>query len=155
MKNKEIVYKKLQAGNDSEFSELVLLFNKEFESSNYVNTENIKRLLKNSHFVCFAAFIDNEIVGGLTAYELEMYDQAGSAMYIYDLAVSKAYQRKGIGSGLIHEIMDDCRAKEIKDLFVQAEEVDQHAIQFYKKIGGEPSQTCHFTFYPFDNESGK
>lgn len=150
MENNIVAYKKLQAGDDSEFSELVLLFNKVFQSPNYVNSLNVKRLLNNPNFVCFVAYIDNKIVGGLTAYELEMYDQEGSTMYIYDLAVSEDYQRNGIGSRLVNEIMDYCRAKKIKDMFVQADEVDRHAIQFYKRIGGEQSKTFHFSFKTFD-----
>jgi aminoglycoside 3-N-acetyltransferase I len=144
MENNRISYKKLQVGNDSEFYELVLLFNKVFESTNPVNTENIHQLLKNPRFVCFAAFINHEIVGGITAYELEMYDQPGSAMYIYDLAVCKEHQRNGIGSRLVKEIIHYCKSKCIQDVFVQAEEADRHAVQFYRKIGGEPIKTYHF-----------
>jgi aminoglycoside 3-N-acetyltransferase I len=150
MKNDIVEYKKLQRGDDSEFSELVVLFNKEFESSDYVNFTNIKRLLNNPNFTCFVAYRNNRVVGGLTAYELEMYDQEESSMYLYDLAVNKEYQRKGIGSKLVSEIMDYCRSKKIKDLFVQADAVDDHAIQFYKKIGGEQAKTFHFTFNTFE-----
>ncbi|MFJ8262494.1 GNAT family N-acetyltransferase [Rummeliibacillus sp. NPDC094406] len=150
MKNNVVEYKKLQSGDDSKFSQLVLLFNKEFESPNlnFVNLKNISNLLINPKFVCIVASIDNKIVGGLTAYELEMYDQEGSSMYIYDLAVGKEYQRNGIGSRLVHEIIDFCKSKGINDLFVQADGVDQHAIEFYKKNGGEQSKTFHFSFNP-------
>ncbi|MCG7345977.1 GNAT family N-acetyltransferase [Sporosarcina sp. ACRSL] len=150
MKNNIVEYKKLQVGDDLIFHELVLLFNREFESGDYVNSKNIKHLLNNPHFVCFVASVDNKIVGGLTAYELEMYDQEGSSMYIYDLAVSKEYQRNGIGSMLIHKIIDFCKSKSIRDVFVQVDGDDQHAIQFYKKNGGEQSKTFHFSFHTFD-----
>ncbi len=133
MSHDHVSYKKLHRGNEKDFYDLVLLFNEEFETTNEVNKENIRQLLNNSNFVCFVSYIDKKIVGGLTAYELEMYDQKGSSMYIYDLAVSKEYQRNGIGSRLVNEIMDYCRSKGIKDMFVQADAVDEHAIQFYKK----------------------
>lgn len=154
MKHNVVEYKKLQSGDDSKFSELVLLFNKEFESPtlNYVNSENIRKLLNNPNFVCFVAYIDNKIVGGLTAFELEMYDREGSSMYLYDLAVSKEYQRNGIGSRLVYEIIGFCKSKAIKDLFVQADDVDQHAIEFYKKVGGDPSKVFQFTFNTFCRE---
>ncbi|MBO0992965.1 GNAT family N-acetyltransferase [Bacillus sp. SD088] len=146
MNPNHIFYKKLSHGDESDFYELVLLFNEVFETKNSVNKKNIGRLLNNSTFVCFVAYIDQKIVGGITAYELEMYDQEGSSMYIYDLAISKEHQRNGIGSKLVNEIMDYCRSNGIKDMFVQADGVDQHAIQFYKKIGGEQSRTFHFSF---------
>ena len=148
MKHHLIEYKKLQSGDDSKFTELVLLFNKEFESPNLndVNSENIAKLLNNPNFACFSAQVDNKIVGGLTAYELEMYDREGSSMYLYDLAVTREFQRNGIGSRLVNVLIDYCKSKDIKELFVQADEVDQHAIEFYKKIGGEQSKTFQFSF---------
>ncbi|MFD0871537.1 GNAT family N-acetyltransferase [Paenibacillus residui] len=147
-----VKYRRLKSGDDSQFSDLVLLFNEEFESPSltYVNTKNIGNLLNNLKFVCIVAQIDNRIIGGLTAYELEMYDREGSSMYIYDLAVNKEYQRKGIGSRLVNEIIMLCKSKNIEDLFVQADGVDQHAISFYKKIGGKQSRTFHFSFNPLD-----
>lgn len=146
MGSKSISYKKLQAGDDQEFYNLVLLFNTVFESPHQVNMENIHRLLKKPSFVCYVALKNDEVVGGISAYELEMYDQPGSALYIYDLAVHHDYQRTGIGSKLMKEVMDYSKRNGIQTVFVQAEEEDQHAITFYQKIGGEPTKTCHFNF---------
>lgn len=146
---KVVEYRKLAIGDESSFSKLVLLFNKEFESpdSNYVNDKNIRSLIAKPDFICFVAFIGDEVVGGLTGYELLMYDQEGSSMYLYDLAVDKNYQRRGIGSNLVGELMDYCRSKDIKDLFVQADVEDQHAVEFYNKIGGDDSETVQFSFH--------
>jgi aminoglycoside 3-N-acetyltransferase I len=137
----------LQRGDDSKFKELVLLFNEEFESPNltYANADNIGKLLDTPKFVCFVAQIDNRIVGGITAYELEMYDREGSAMYIYDLAVSRQYRRLGIGSRLVREIKNDCKARSIEDLFVHADAADRHAVEFYKSIGGQPAAAVQFS----------
>ncbi|MDR3716318.1 MAG: hypothetical protein P4L51_26230 [Puia sp.] len=35
-----------------------------------------------------AAFSNHEIIGGLTAYELPIYDADTAELYIYDIAVS-------------------------------------------------------------------
>lgn len=148
-----VEYKKLTNGDEANFADLVLLFNMEFESPQptFINSKNIKRLLENDNFVCFVAHIGNQIVGGLTAYELEMYDQEGSAMYIYDVAVSQQYQRMGIGSRLIKEILADCKEKSINDVFVQADADDHHAVEFYKKNGGLPSKAYQFSFHTSDS----
>ena len=146
---KVVEYKKLTIGDESSFSKLVLLFNNEFESPdlNYVNDKNIRSLIAKPDFICFVAFIGDEVVGGLTGYELLMYDQEGSSMYLYDLAVDKNYQRRGIGSNLVGELMEYCRSKDIKDLFVQADVEDRHAVEFYNKIGGAGSETVQFSFH--------
>ncbi|WP_347343035.1 GNAT family N-acetyltransferase [Siminovitchia fortis] len=87
-----------------------------------------------------------KVIGGITAYELMSYDKAGSVMYVYDLAVQNIHQRSGIGSRLVSELLVDCRQKGIKELFVQAEEADAHAVQFYQKLGGESFKTRQFHF---------
>lgn len=148
MKDIVVEYKKLQSGDELKFTDLVLLFNKEFESTDltYVNSKNITKLLGNPQFVCLTALIGGKVVGGLTAHKLDMYDREGTSMYLYDLAVSKEYQRNGIGSRLVNELIAYCKSEGINELFVQADAVDQHAIEFYKKNGGESSQTFHFSF---------
>lgn len=74
------------------------------------------------------------------------YDSPGSVMYVYDLAVQNSHQRSGIGGRLMTELFVDCRKKGIKELFVQAEEADGHAVQFYQKLGGESFKTRQFHF---------
>ncbi|MFZ4193354.1 GNAT family N-acetyltransferase [Paenibacillus sp. NPDC058898] len=146
--DKNVAYKKLQVGDELIFFELVLLFNKEFESPNkdYVNIENTTDLLLNPFFACIVAIKGDEVIGGLTGYELPMYDQMGSTLYLYDIAVGMNYQRKGIGSSLVRQLVEYCKSKQINDIFVQAEAIDQHAVDFYRKLGGEISSVCHFTF---------
>lgn len=146
MNNKYVIYKKLQSGNEKEFHDLVLLFNEVFETENDVNKENIRCLLNNPSFVYVVAFHQHEVIGGITAYELMLYDNPGSVMYVYDLAVQNSHQRSGIGSKLVAELLADCRQKGIKELFVQAEEADGHAVQFYQKLGGESLKTRQFHF---------
>lgn len=87
-----IFYKKLYRGDEKTFYELVLLFNEVFKTTNDVNQENIKRLLHDPNFVCFTAIHDHEVIGGVTAYELLMYDMSNSAMFVYDLAVRTTHQ---------------------------------------------------------------
>jgi len=145
---KNVTYKKLQVGDELIFFELVLLFNKEFESPNkdYVNIDNTTDLLRNPFFACIVAIKGDEVIGGLTGYELPMYDQIGSTLYLYDIAVGMNYQRKGIGSSLVRQLVEYCKTKQINDIFVQAEAIDQHAVDFYRKLGGEISSVYHFTF---------
>ena len=148
MDKTSVSYKRLQAGDESLFAELVKLFNVEFENPDvdYVNIENIKSLLSKPDFVCFVALSENHVVGGLTGYALKMYAQAGSTMYLYDMAVANAYQRKGIGSKLVTELKTYCAQNGIGDMYVQADVIDDHAIAFYKTLGGEPAEVVHFSF---------
>src|SRR5690625_4526710 len=124
-----VIYKKLQPGNEKDFHDLVLLINNVFTTENSVNKVNIKRLLNDPGFECIVAIYQEEVIGGITAYELLSYDQAESMMYLYDLAVQTTHQRIGIGSRLVAELLADCRKRGINELFVQTEEADVHAVQ--------------------------
>lgn len=146
MNHKYVTYKKLYSGDEKGFYDLVLLFNDVFELENNVNEENIKQLLNNPNFVCLVALYYHEVIGGITAYELMSYDSPGSVMYVYDLAVQNRHQRSGIGRGLVSELFAECREKGMKELFVQTEEADDHAVQFYQKLGGESFKTRQFHF---------
>ncbi|WP_123040538.1 GNAT family N-acetyltransferase [Cohnella candidum] len=148
MEKDSIVYRKLVTNDETAFAGLVRLFNREFESVDpeYVNAQNIELLLGRPEFVCIAAFDGDEIVGGITAYELRMYDRPGSAMYLYDLAVAEKTRRRGIGSGLVRELQAYCRRTGIRELFVQADSSDEHALAFYDSLSGRPSMAVQYSF---------
>jgi ribosomal protein S18 acetylase RimI-like enzyme len=69
-----------------------------------------------------------------------------SEVYIYDLAVESAWQRKGIGRNLIAALKDYCKGLGCKYIFVQADLVDQHAIDFYRSTGGKQEDVVHFDY---------
>lgn len=148
MENHGIVYRKLGTVDESAFAGLVRLFNREFEMPDLesVNTRNIKFLLASPHFVCIVALNGDEIVGGITGYELRMYDRPGSAMYLYDLAVAEKNRRQGIGSRLLQELRDYCRRQGVREIFVQADISDAHALAFYDSLGGKPSEVIQYSF---------
>ena len=105
--------RKLAPVDVSAFNLLIHLFNEVFEEDEpAISSEtNLFKLLSNTHFVALAAFYENEIVGGLTAYELPMYYLENSEMFLYDLAVKPDYQRMGIGKRLLHRLNEYCLEK--------------------------------------------
>ena len=130
------------------FNLLIHLFNEVFEEDEpAISSEtNLFKLLSNTHFVALAAFYENEIVGGLTAYELPMYYSENSEMFLYDLAVKPDYQRMGIGKRLLHRLNEYCLEKGMLTFFVLAHEEDQHAIEFYHSTGGKSEKVVNFLY---------
>lgn len=95
----------------------------------------VGRLLAKPDFIMLAATVGSAVVGGLTAYVLEKFEQERSEIYIYDLAVAEAHRRKGIATILINhlkEIAKECGAYVI---YVQADYGDEPAIALYTKLG--------------------
>jgi aminoglycoside 3-N-acetyltransferase I len=86
------------------------------------------------------------VVGGLTAHILPSYYSSSSEVYLYDLAVKTSFQRKGIGKKLLLALTAYCRENNYKAFFVQADEADSHALEFYSATGGSPEKVVHFNY---------
>lgn len=106
----------------------------------------LERLLAREDFWALAAFAGSELVGGLTAHILPMTRWEGSEVMIYDIAVREAFQRRGVGRALLSTLREDAAAQGIAVVFVLADDEDQHALDFYRALGGEPAPVTAFTF---------
>jgi len=142
-----IEIKRITKQDLSKFTSLIDLFNLVFEEESKIGSEaNSLRLLDSDGFIAIAAMAENEVVGGLTAYELPMYYSDSSEIFLYDLAVKPDHQRKGIGKGLLHSLKEYCIEHGIKDFFVMVHEEDEHAIEFYHATGGKSEKVVNFVY---------
>jgi ribosomal protein S18 acetylase RimI-like enzyme len=105
--------------------------------------EYLAGLLGSECFVALAAVTDAEVVGGLAAYELRKFEQERSELYIYDLAVSERYRRRGIATALIAELRRIAQGRGAWVVFVQADLGDGPAIALYSKLGAR-EDVLHF-----------
>jgi aminoglycoside 3-N-acetyltransferase I len=144
----KIEVRKLTEEDVSAFHSLIDMFNMVFEEAEPAvsSDTNLLRLLHNDHFVAIAALYENEVVGGLTAYELPMYYSEHSELFLYDLAVKPEYQRMGIGKSLIRTLKYYCTSNGIDVFFVLAHEEDEHAIEFYRSTGGRGEKVMNFLY---------
>lgn len=127
---------------------LLQLFNEVFEVTGSIELSDfyLEELLMQKHFVALVAIDKEQLIGGLTGYQLLRYNAPRAEFFIYDLAVKKEFQRKGVGTLLLTETQKICRDREIQEIFVAAHREDQHALEFYKSRGGLPDEVVHFTF---------
>jgi len=93
------------------------------------------KLLAKPHFVVVVALADDEVVGGLAAYELEKFEQDRREIYIYDLAVAEAHRRRGVARKLIRELQRIARQRKAYVIYVQADRGDEPAIRLYESLG--------------------
>jgi ribosomal protein S18 acetylase RimI-like enzyme len=145
----DIVIKKLDTGDLPLFLELIRLFKVVFEMKDFVMPpeNHLQRLLDRPDFFVFVALTEGKVAGGLTAYTLVQYYSIKPLVYIFDLAVANDLQRRGIGRSLIARLNDYCRQAGMEEVFVQADEVDDHALAFYHATGGTAEKVVHF-YYP-------
>jgi len=100
------------------------------------SSDYLERLLNSDSFVAVVALEGDEVIGGLTAYELLKYEQERSEIYIYDLAVASASRRRGVATALIDELRGIAKVRGAWVVFVQADLGDEPAIALYTKTWG-------------------
>lgn len=139
---------KLAPDDHDRFIELVKIFKTVFELENptFPPKEHLRELLKREDFLVFVALEADRVVGGVTAYVLMQYHTVSSQVFIYDVAVQTEYQRKGIGGRLISEVSGYCREKNHEEMFLFAEEIDDHAIEFYRSTGALEERVVGFSY---------
>lgn len=125
----------LEAWDVATFESLVEVFADVFEMEGFVAPpqEHTRALLARDDFFAVVAELDGQVIGGLTIYVLHQYYSTKPLAYIYDLAVLHAMQRKGVGPQLIRHATEYCSAKGFEEVFVQADRVDAHAVDFYRR----------------------
>lgn len=127
--------------------QLFLLLARVFdEPAEPLSNAYLARLLSRPEFWAIAAFVGDDLIGGLTAHTLPMTSSESSEIFIYDIAVRADQQRRGIGRHLVAALRTAAAAEGVEDIFVPADNEDTHALDFYRALGGEPSAVTHFTF---------
>ncbi len=147
----KIEIQKLGHQDIDKFIELIRVFEIVFEMKDFKmpNKNYLQRLLQNDSLFVFVALSEGKVVGGLTSYTLQQYYSILPLVYIYDLAVITPLQRQGIGKLLITNITQYCKEIGMEEVFVQADLVDEHAVDFYRSTGATAEKVIHF-YYPLN-----
>ncbi len=106
----------------------------------------LDRLLAREDFWAIAAFVEDRLVGGLTAHTLPLTRAELAEVFIYDLAVRPEYQRRGVGRQLVAALRTEASARGVETVFVAADDEDAGALEFYRRLGGAASPVTLFTF---------
>ena len=141
-------YRQLGATDLLYMKQLNQVFSVAFEDpksyeSKLPSDEYLQTLLAKPTFIALVALSEGKVVGGLTAYVLEKFEQERSEIYIYDLAVAEEHRRKGIATGLINELKVIAKEKGAYVIFVQADYGDDPAIKLYESLGTK-EEVLHF-----------
>lgn len=145
--------KKLEKVDITDFIKLIRIFKRVFENDEAVaHSERLGKLLSHPDFIVFVVAINNEVIGGLTAYVLHRYYNSKPIAYIYDVAIESNFQGKGYGKALITGFCNFCRQNGFEEAYVEAESDDADAVNFYRttQFSNELKAT-HFT-YVFNNK---
>jgi aminoglycoside 3-N-acetyltransferase I len=145
----------LKADEVRSFIQLIEVFEQVFEMENFIipDENHLSNVLGKTNFKAVVARIGEKIVGGATIYVLDQYYSIKPLAYIYDLAVLKQYQRQGIGRIIINHIREYFSKLHFEEVFVQADEIDDYALEFYRKTQPtEEEKVRHFYYRLHKND---
>jgi aminoglycoside 3-N-acetyltransferase I len=108
----------------------------------------LERLLFSERHLVFALTYQHELVGALTAHLLPDLYSENTEVFIYDIAVKPQWQRLGFGARLLKAVQNNALKNGYAHIWVAADVEDEHALDFYRKHGGEASEVQHFEFKP-------
>nr|WP_304610461.1 GNAT family N-acetyltransferase [Phyllobacterium sp. KW56] len=95
------------------------------------------------HIIALVSMQDNQVVGGLVAYELLKFERQRREIYIYDLAVDETHRRRGIATSLIEHLRKIAHDRGAWVIYVQADYGDEPAVTLYTKMGSR-EDVMHF-----------
>jgi aminoglycoside 3-N-acetyltransferase I len=116
------------------------------EASQPPSDAYLHALLARREFFALTALRDDNPVGGITAHALPMTRAETAELFIYDIAVRPDHQRQGVGRALVASLRAEASASGIRVAFVPADADDEHALNFYRALGGVEAAVRIFTF---------
>jgi aminoglycoside 3-N-acetyltransferase I len=139
---------KLKGNEAEDFRSLIEIFTEVFETRIEIpDNDYLGKLLLNPDFLVFVIKVNEQIIGGLTAYVLHQYYSKQPLAYIYDVGIAPSFQGKGYGKILIAEFCDYCKSNRFEEAYVEAENDDTDAISFYRKTKFDNEiMARHFTY---------
>lgn len=141
---------RLQSTDIQYFRKLMNLFAEVFDDlenyQHHIPTDQYVHdfLKEESHIVVVAIDEQENVIGGVVAYELNKFEQQRKELFVYDVGVSANHRRQGVATSLFTELKKIAQQQHAYVIFVQAEEDDNAAIAFYQSIATKALVARHF-----------
>ncbi|MDR1336592.1 MAG: GNAT family N-acetyltransferase [Tannerella sp.] len=125
---------------EPDFEPLLQLFQEfaAFEQLPDRMTNSVEKMKEEKEF--FHGFVaetaDRKSIG-YVSYFFCYYTWTGKSLYLDDLYIRPEYRGRGIGTDLIHEVIEKAKANGCHRVRWQVSKWNQPAIDFYRKIGAE------------------
>jgi RimJ/RimL family protein N-acetyltransferase len=129
------------AGAEWEISERAIEkpYDKDYDGITGEGPAHWQRRFEISNWSLFSARIDGERVGGAAIArndsKLDILDGHADRAVLWDIRVSPAARRRGIGSALLRTVETWARARSVRELRVETQNVNVTACRFYQRHG--------------------
>lgn len=141
----EIEYRRLTPSDIS----LALGMNADFRER-LIDRDAVEKFLNSERNWLFAAIHADKVIGFAYGYRMARMDGATDMLYIHEVGVADAVQRRGVGTAMMRALLDDARRGGIGKVFLVASRSNVAANALYRKVGGGVSSdsgggdVCYF-----------
>lgn len=112
-----------------------------------VNLASTRAFLEDDRHHLFIAFTDNgEPAGFVSAVEIFHPDEPQPEMFLNELAVGPAFQRRGIATALVKELLQLCKSRGCSEMWLGTEATNTAALRTYEGTGGKRETFVLFTY---------
>ena len=125
-------YRRLTAADFS----MALNMNRDFRES-FAKEESLRAFLGDPDCWLFAAVQENRVIGFAYGYALQRLNTQRKMLYIHEVGVLDDWQRQGIGTRLMEELLKACEAEHICKMFLTCYQNNAGANALYRKAGGK------------------
>lgn len=112
----------------------------------YPREKYLSKILHKKSFHTYVALVNDKVVGGLTAYEMDMFDTEETEMFLFEIGVNKAVRQQGIATTLIEALKQTCLKKNITTIFVATSIDNEIAKKLYANTGGALEVISFYTY---------
>jgi len=122
-----------------DYSKIINLINAEWPSEfgNVDDKEKIKEMIKSHNEVTDRTkyLIDNENIIGFYRYSIWPRDKKNSkTAHTFDIAIDPRYQKRGLGSLLMKDMINDCKLRGMEKLLSRSFKSNQASIKLHKSL---------------------
>jgi len=119
--------------------------------------EIVSRFLSRSDHHFIAAVEGGKPVGFALVYELQRIDQNRPMMFLYEIGVSEAHRRRGVGRAMIEHVKRASSERNAHKVFVIASRTNEAALRLYDSAFGAAAQKQESIVYSLQatNSSGE
>ena len=80
--------------------------------------DHLQKLVTDDRSYLFAVYHEQDVIGYALAYKFPSLYSSEYLAYLYDIEVLASYRRKGAGKLLIHTLLADLKADNVKEVFL-------------------------------------
>lgn len=145
--------RRLEPGMESNASDVIRLFYRIdlLPEVLMVTLADLRSFLECDTNHLIAAFDQNDVVGGLLAYELDRLKDPWKMLFVWEVGVAESHRQRGVARQMLERAKQISRERNIRKIMILTHADNEPAMHLYESAGGQPDPQVIF-FIPVNQD---